>query len=161
MSTFVVLSAVLLLVGCVSTVDIIKDAKNLRAEAITRIDDLKSGVNNVVDEIEGARAKLIEKKNQLEQTVADIRKTVDSINSLLGTVAPSDAPTDTATKEELLIQKAELEVAAAKLTDALAEIDAATTEDENTDTDELDGIVSEPATDTEGGNHTESVETEQ
>ncbi len=141
----VILPTSLFLTGCESAADVVQQAKDLQASATTQIEEVKTGIENVIAEVENAKESLLEKKRQLDQAITDIQDAMDSIDQLLNRDEVDEAkepeiPATTAV--ELLTQKAELEA-------SLTEIDAAlTTVAETLEETPAEEVVAEPTLDT-------------
>ena len=89
-----VLLAVTILFGCQTVGAVIADAKKLQEDVSTKMIEIKNGIDNVVTETKDAYGTLIEKKQQLEEMVAQINAAVNSINQLLGKTETSEAESE-------------------------------------------------------------------
>lgn len=128
--TLLVCSASVLLCGCQTADSVLADAKELQIKAAAVLTDVKTGVGNVVAEVENAKDKLLQKKAELEEAIANIKTTVDSINRLLG---KDSAEKDSAEIKDLETQKAELEKTIAELQTALTQADQALADPKTTE----------------------------
>ena len=89
-----VLLAVTILFGCQTVGAVIADAKKLQEDVSTKMIEIKNGIDNVVTEAKDVYGTLIEKKQQLEDMVAQINEAVNSINQLLGKTETSEAESE-------------------------------------------------------------------
>ena len=96
----------LFLGGCESASDVLASAENLRSEVVAKYQEIRDGVANAVTEAQNAYESLLEKKQQLEDLIAQVNEAVDAINTLMGKDKESE---NAATLEDLAAQKAELE----------------------------------------------------
>lgn len=81
----VIPTALLVLTGCADTTNSLNAASALPADVATRVEEMKTGVGNVVRGIEEARDTIVEKKRQLDEATTNVSKAVDSVHTLLGT----------------------------------------------------------------------------
>jgi len=77
-------ASLLLTTACQSVDAVIDDARNLQANVSQKITEVRTGLDNVVNEAQSAYQTLLEKKQQLETMVVEINEAVAAINNLLG-----------------------------------------------------------------------------
>ncbi|MFH0834136.1 MAG: hypothetical protein V2A63_01970 [Patescibacteria group bacterium] len=105
---FTLLLAGIILAGCETINSAVEDAQNLQASVVTKVAEVKAGIENVVNKTQDAYATLVEKKKQLEDTIAQINAAIEAANKLLG-------------KEDEGAKNAELQQTVAGLQASLAE----------------------------------------
>jgi len=105
-----------LFAGCESVDDLTTSAENLRAETLSKISNFKSSVKGAINETKSIYSSLLEKKQQLEETITQINETINSVNMLLGQAD------DTENTSDLQTEKSELQKTVDDLQATLAEV---------------------------------------
>lgn len=116
---FALLLVVGVLTGCETVSSVTENAAELQANTLAKVAEIQTSIQNVVGEAKNAYATLLEKKSELEETIAKINEAVDAANKLLGR-----DDVDTAETEDLKKTIADLQAALAAAESTLGEVSA-------------------------------------